>query len=173
MKTKMDPKKSIRTFPHFPTVLVGCGKEERTNLITVALVHVFSFDPPCIGIGIAPQRYSFELLKDHPEFTINIPMADQLGAVMTCGTLSGRDTDKFEKTGLSFQKSQEIDTYGVKECPVTMECKVMEEITIGDHVWFIGEVVHSFVLEELDRQELVLYWGGEFRVPGELLRERS
>ncbi len=173
MKKTMDPKKSIRAFPHFPTVLVGCGKEEQTNLITVALVHVFSFDPPCIGIGIAPQRYSFELLKDNPEFTINIPTRDQLDAVMTCGTLSGRETKKIEETDLTYQESREIKAYGIKECPVTLECKQMDKMTVGDHVWFIGEVVHSHVFERLKREELVLYWGGEFRVPGELLRERS
>ncbi len=173
MKKTTDPKESIRTFPHFPTVLVGCGREEKTNLITIALVHVFSFDPPCVGIGIAPQRYSFELLRDNPEFTVNIPPHELLDAVMICGTLSGRDTDKFGECGLTPTESSEIATCGVDECPVTLECKVMEEITIGDHVWFIGQVVNARVIEGLDRKELVLYWGGEFRSPGELLRERK
>lgn len=167
MKKYMEPKKGIGFFPHFPVVLVGCGKGKKTNIITVALVHVFSFEPPCIGIGIAPARYSYELLEEHPEFTINIPSKEILKAVKMCGSLSGRNVDKFEKVGLKSRESKMIDTYGIEDCPVVLECKVKDVTTVGDHVWYIGEVVHSSVDEKFQRGDLLQYWAGEFCVPGE------
>ena len=66
VKIEMNPVRGIRTFPAFPVVLAVVGKEER-NIITLALVHVFSFNPPLIGVGIMPSRHSHELF--HPRRT--------------------------------------------------------------------------------------------------------
>ncbi len=160
--------------PHFPTVVVGTGRGENTNLITVALVHVFSFEPPYIGIGIAPSRHSFSLLRDNPEFTVNVPCSEDMEAVMGCGTVSGSEVNKFKEFNLTPQESSKISTRGIAEFPITMECRVEKDILIGDHVWFIGPVLSCSALKTgVDRSDLVLYWAGEFRRPGELLKKRS
>ncbi len=174
MKKKLSEREGLRSFPHFPTVVVGTGRGEKTNLITVSLIHVFSFDPPYIGIGIAPSRYSFSLLRDNPEFTVNIPYSDNMEAVRGCGSVSGMDVNKFKKFELTPLESMKVATWGIKEFPITIECKVEKDITIGDHVWFIGRVVYASGLKTgVDRSDLVLYWGGEFRKPGEILEKRS
>ncbi len=172
MKRKVDLKSSIRNMPHFPTVLVGVGNSQNTNIITVSLVHIFSIDPPYIGIGIAPSRYSFSLLKEVPEFTINVPGSDLLEEVVGCGSESGRDVEKFSKYDLTPQRSSKVAPSGIEECPLTLECKVERDFEIGDHVWFIGKVVSSTSVDSFDRSNLILYWGGEFRRPGTILRKR-
>lgn len=68
-KTLTDLREGLRAFPAFPVVLVTVGD----NIITVGMVHVFSFRPPLVGIGIAPARYSFALLREKGEFVVNIP----------------------------------------------------------------------------------------------------
>ncbi len=33
----------------------------------------------------------------------------------------------------------------IKECPLNLECKVMQEIKIGDYIMIIGEIVEAHV----------------------------
>jgi flavin reductase (DIM6/NTAB) family NADH-FMN oxidoreductase RutF len=71
-KIELSSADAIKTFPAFPAVLVAMGDGEK-NVITIGLVHIFSFNPLILGIGVAPSRHSFKLLQKYPDFSINIP----------------------------------------------------------------------------------------------------
>ncbi len=169
MKETLSPKEGIKSLPHFPTVLIGTGKEDESNLITAAMIHVFSIDPVMVGTGISPKRHSFGLLKKYEEFTVNVPDTSMLEQLKGCGSKSGRDTDKFERFELTKGPSKKISVPGVKECPLVLECKLEKEIETGDHHWFVGEVVNATRDEDFQREDSILYWGAEFRKPGDLL----
>lgn len=173
MKSDLSPNIAIKFLPHFPTVLVGTGKGEDSNLITAAMIHVFSIDPPILGIGISPKRHSHELLEEHPEFTVNVPTKDMFQEMLGCGKESGRDIDKFEEYDLTKENSKTITTPGVKECPLIIECTVMDKIEVGDHDWFLGEVRHGKRWEDYSREDLIFYWGGEFRTTGSVIRNEG
>jgi len=169
MKEELSPRDGIKFLPHFPTALVGTGTGNESNLITAAMVHVFSLDPPMIGVGISPKRHSFDLLQEHGEFTVNIPHEDMLEKVKDCGSTSGRNTDKFEEFDLTKKQGGNIVVPGVSECPLFLECELAKSVETGDHHWFIGKVVGAKKSKEFKRDEAIIYWGGEFRTPGELL----
>ena len=171
MKQIIEVKEGRRTFPPFPLVLVTmAGKPP--NILTAALMHVFSFDPFLIGIGVAPKRFSFGLLQSAKDFVVNIPTRNILDQVLYCGTHSGRDVDKFEKTRLNEVPAQEVEAPLIAECPVNYECQITQTIETGDRHWFLVEVkvVHQDV--NFNRENLLCYWGGEFRLLGTLLRQR-
>lgn len=49
-----------------------------------------------------------------------------------------------------------------QESPLSIECKVVQAVEVGDHVWFIGEVLETHVREGYDWKEgLLLKWVGE------------
>ncbi len=166
MKEDIPENIALKHLPHFPTVLVGTSDDEKSNLITAAMIHVFSIEPPMLGIGISPKRYSHKLLEDNPEFTVNVPDETLVEEVMGCGKVSGRDTDKFEKYGLTREKSETIKTPGVEECGLVIECEVEKTIETGDHTWFIGPVKHARKDPDFKREKTLIYWGGELRTPG-------
>ncbi len=165
----VDFSKELRLFPCFPCVLVTAAD----NIITIGMVHIFSFNPPLIGIGISPKRYSFELIKKAKEFVVNIPTQEILKAVSYCGEHSGRDGDKFQATGLTREPPKKITTPAIKECPVKFECQLIKEIETGDHTWFIGEVVSVTADENYRREDAILYWGGFYRLPGTVIGQRG
>ncbi|MFW5953589.1 MAG: flavin reductase family protein [Candidatus Natronoplasma sp.] len=169
MKEELSPKDGIKFLPHFPTVLVGTGTGGDSNLITAAMVHVFSLDPPMIGVGIAPERHSFGLLEKHEAFTVNVPDKEMLQKVKDCGSESGENVDKFEEFDLSKEMGGEILIPTVKECGLAFECELERRLETGDHHWFVGEVVGAKKSKDFERTSSVLYWGGEFRTPGELI----
>ncbi len=170
-KLEMNPVRAIRTFPSFPIALVVVGKEEK-NIIAVSLVHIFSFNPPLIGIGISPCRYSHELLHRSPDFTVNLPSKELVEETLFCGEKSGKEVDKLEETGMTAVPGHKADVPTLEECPVSFECRKVQNFDTGDHTWFIGEIVSARVVEGYDRERTLIYWAGEFRTIGELIRGR-
>jgi flavin reductase (DIM6/NTAB) family NADH-FMN oxidoreductase RutF len=131
-----------------PVVLVTCGGE-KPNIITLAWVGTVCSDPPLVGIGVRPSRYSHGLIEKTGEFVINIPGEDLLEVADRCGHVSGQDVDKFTAFGLTPVPATEVKTALVAECHVNMECKVAQKISLGAHDLFLGEVVAVHVDEEV------------------------
>ena len=166
-KQKLSPADAEDVFSGFPVVLGTVGGE-KDNIITLALCHVFSFSPPLIGVGIAPERYSFDLFRKSDDFAINVPDTTLLRAVKICGAKSGRDVDKFEAAGLTREKGDKVSAPLIAECPVNMECVKTHEIETGDHTWFVGEIVAARKKKDYDKAKMVLYWG-DYRTIGALV----
>lgn len=137
---KVETKPHPALFP-VPVVLVTVGDNERRDIVTLAWVGMACSDPPCVAISIRPSRYSHEILSDTNEFVVNIPTHDILEAVDYCGTVSGRDFDKFSSADLTPVPSVHIKAPRLHECPVNIECKVVNKMELGSHTMFIGEML--------------------------------
>jgi flavin reductase (DIM6/NTAB) family NADH-FMN oxidoreductase RutF len=82
-------------------------------------------------------------------FTVSIPSAKYVKEVDFFGIVSGRDTNKFELTGLNAIKSEVVHAPYVKEFPLVHECVVKTSIDLGLHTMFIGEILDSKVDESV------------------------
>ncbi len=132
-----------------PAVLVSCqDRGGRPNLITIAWTGVVCSDPPMLSISIRPSRYSHGIIRESGEFVVNIPSADIVRKVDLCGIISGRDTDKFEKAGLTPLPASHVSPPLVKECPVNIECRLTEIVPLGVHDMFLGEIVATHINED-------------------------
>jgi len=169
MKKEIGLKEGRLEFPAFPVVLVTVGE----NIIAIGLVHAFSFTPLKIGIGVHPRRYSHQLLEEIKDFGVNIPKKELVEKVNICGTVSGRNVDKFKETGLTKMKPKIIKSVLIEECPVNLECDKVEKLSFeGSHDWFVGEVVAVHKEEDYNREKALSYWDKEYRVMGDLVMKR-
>lgn len=165
-KKLISGKEGMMQFPGFPLVLVVV----KENIITIAAVSFFSFEPPMVMIGIVPSRYSFELIQSCEDYTINLPTEELLPAVKICGSKSGRDVNKWELAELTPKKSVEVTSLIIEECPVNLECKIVEKIDLnGTHVWYVGEIVSAHVSKEYKRDQALLFWPREYRRIGDVI----
>ncbi len=165
-KSKLSGEGGMMQLPGFPLVLVVV----KENIITIAAFSFYSFKPPMVMVGIVPSRYSFELIQSSEDFTINIPTEDLLPAIKICGSKSGRDVNKWTEANLTPEKSDEVSSLIIQECPVNLECKKTEKIPLkGTHVWFVGEIVLAHVQEGYERSKALLYWPREYRRVGEVI----
>ncbi|MDY6826128.1 MAG: flavin reductase family protein [Bacillota bacterium] len=130
-----------------PAAMIGCGNGDINNIITLAWVGVVNSNPPFLSIAVRPNRYSHNLIRDSGEFTVNLPSVDQVAEVDGCGTISGRDTNKFEHFGLTAVRSTLSCAPLIEECPVSMECLVEQTLSLGSHTLFIGRVIASYVAD--------------------------
>ena len=100
MKIEKKLFEGLYALPAFPIVLVTVDK----NIMTAAAFHFYSFDPPSIMVGIRPEALTFTLISEKREFGINIPTKEQIDIVRICGSISGREENKFGKAGVTLQK---------------------------------------------------------------------
>jgi len=147
MKVKKNPWPAL--FP-CPVVLVTCvDSNGKPNIITLAWAGVACSDPPTLGLGIRPHRYSYGLIEASGEFVVNIPTRKILKEADLCGVVSGKDVDKFSETGLTPEPAEKVKPPLIRECPVNIECVVKMKIPLGVHHLFLGEVVRVHVDQEI------------------------
>lgn len=145
MKKELPVSEGLRQLPIRPVYLLSTGHKRKKNIITIGMFAYFSGKPSLVGVGIAPSRYSFDMIHQSGEFVVNVVDEKLMEAVRICGQKSGRDVDKFKLARLTPEKGVKVKAPGVKESPVSIECKVVKEVETGDHVWFIGEVLATRV----------------------------
>ncbi|MGO8746259.1 MAG: flavin reductase family protein [Thermoguttaceae bacterium] len=145
--------------PIYPTpagLVTTVDGEGNPNIITLGEIYNLSIRKPVIvGLGIAPQRYSHQLLCECREFVVNLPTSALLDKVLACGNVSGRDVrDKFARAGLTPLPAQRVKPPLIAECPVNLECRLLDDPEpIGDHDLFKGEVLAEHVDAELIDEE--------------------
>ena len=175
MKKAVSVSKGMRQLPIRAVYLVSMEHEGKKNIISVGMFTVVSLHPRLVGVGIAPSRYSYHLIRNSGEFIVNIVDETLMDAVRICGEKSGRNVNKFELANLTPEKTSETNAPLIKESPFNIECKVVQEVEIGDHVWFIGQVVATYMDEKYGWRDALLLsrkevgHGSYYRV-GERLR---
>lgn len=124
-----------------PAALVSSGTMEKSNILTVAWTGIINTNPAIVYVSIRPERYSYNLIKKNKEFVINLTNENLVYETDWCGVKSGSEFDKFKELNLTKQKGKYVKCPLIKESPVSIECKVIEEKKYGSHVCFIAEVL--------------------------------
>jgi len=147
MKKEIPVSEGLRQLPIRPIYLVSVKHKRKKNIITIGMFAYFSGKPTLVGVGIAPSRYSCDLIRQSGEYVVNVVDEKFMEAVRICGEKSGREVNKFELAKLTPEKGVRVNAPLIKESPLSIECKVVKEVEVGDHVWFIGEVLAAHVRE--------------------------
>ena len=145
-----------------PPVMVTCGDMENSNIITVAWAGLICTHPPRVSIAVRPTRHSYGLIKESGEFIINLTPARLIRECDYCGIYTGAKVDKFEKTGLHKAPASAVACPVIEECPLALECKVIDVIPQGTHDLFLADVVAVDVDDSLldENGKLCLERGG-------------
>lgn len=142
-----------------PKTIVSCrDKEGRNNALVVGFAANASLDPVMVMVGIVPDRYSHHMVKESGCFVLNLPGKSFEKEYNYLGSRSGRDEDKFEALDLKWENGTYVDAPILSDCPVSIECRVLDSVHPGTHELFIGKVeaVHVDV-EYLDEKGNILW----------------
>ena len=143
-KAKVDVKtvKNL-VFPYLP-VLVGANVDDKPNFITIGLIGWLCYDMMSISVG--HQQYSKAGIEQNSTFSINQPTSDLVRELDYCGIVSGRNIDK---AALFETFYGELGTAPmIRECPINIECRVVQTLVRPVHTVFLGEVVAVHASEE-------------------------
>ena len=151
-----------------PGILLTTKVGDKVNSMTIGWGTIgIEWERPVFVAYVRTSRFTYEMLKGNGEFTINVPIGDFPKKVLGLfGSQSGRDMDKIAQSGVTLVQPNVISVPGIKEFPLTLECRVLysqeqEDYTLeedilqrfyrsdtSNHVAFYGEIVDAYVIEE-------------------------
>jgi flavin reductase (DIM6/NTAB) family NADH-FMN oxidoreductase RutF len=120
-----------------PMVIVGTCIVERPNFMAVGWASRVNVKPAIMSVAIG-RHATAEAIVETGEYSINIPSVDLIRQADLVGMFSGAEFDKsglFEVFYGSLAKAPMI-----RECPVTIECRVIQTVALPMDRLFIGEV---------------------------------
>jgi len=108
-------------------ILLTTKLGETVNTMTVGWGMLgLEWGKPMFIALVRETRYTKEFLDSTGEFTVNIPIGEADSKVLgICGSKSGRDLDKIQSLGLELEKSEIVSVPGIRQFPLTLECKVL------------------------------------------------
>ncbi len=96
-------------------------------------------------VGIVPSRYSYKMIKESGCFVVNLVGKDYKKVFDYLGSHSKRDEDKLAKMNVKLSGAVKVNAPILADCPVNIECTVVDAVVTGSHEMFIGksEYVHA------------------------------
>ena len=153
--------------------LVTAKADGEVNTMTIGWGTLgVEWGKPIFTVFVRQSRHTKKLLDKNGEFTINVPLkgADRKAILGFCGSKSGRDVDKIKEMDLHLEQPDVISVPGIKEFPITLECKVVykqdQDLSAiaedkrlryyapgtandGDnHTAYYGEVMAAYIIED-------------------------
>ena len=153
-------------------ILLTTKSADKVNTMTIGWGTIgIEWNKPVFVAFVRESRFTKALLESNGEFTVNIPYGDfDANILRHCGRTSGRDTDKIKDLGLTLEPSTSISVPGIKELPLTLECKVIykqpqdlhavapehierfypEENETGYrdyHIAYYGEIIEAYLIQ--------------------------
>jgi flavin reductase (DIM6/NTAB) family NADH-FMN oxidoreductase RutF len=177
MKKSIGVRETI--FPNPAMVVCTYDAQGAADAAAYAWCGTASSDPQALSVSVRQSRYTYENLMLKKAFTANLPGPEHAEATDYFGIVSGRDVDKFAKTGLTPVKGEFVDAPYIEEFPVNIECEVTHAIDLGAHTLFVG-AVRDIKVDERYADSIKTLWGDagiltydshalSYRLPGEVI----
>ncbi|MDO5115706.1 MAG: flavin reductase family protein [Synergistaceae bacterium] len=134
-----------------PLVLICTKKEDGSaNLAPVSFVSYLSFNPVMVGFAMGKAAYSGEAVKKNGKAVIVVPGESLREAAISCGTCSGRDTDKAAKFGVELVELQGSDIKIPADSKLAFAATLNKTIEIGDHFLYVCNIDKIYADESKD-----------------------
>lgn len=141
-----------------PGILITTKSGDKVNSMTIGWGMLgIDWSRPIFVAYIRESRFTKQMLDENSEFTVNIPFGNvDTKALTMCGTKSGRYMDKIAEAGLTLEEPVSISVPGIREFPLTLECKVIYKQK-QDLSAIPQDIIDRYYPKDLD----ALQWGTE------------
>lgn len=131
-----------------PVVMIGAHINGKPNFMTVAWCGVLSSAPPMLSISISSQMYTHNGIRENMSFSVNLPSIDLVKEADYCGITSGADTDKIKTCRFKVFYGKNPDVPMIEQCPVNMECRVVNIYNSGKSYLIIGQIEETHISDD-------------------------
>ena len=128
-----------------PAIIAAAYDENgKADACTLAFYTPTSHKPPCLTIAInaTAKRNTLKSILNSGAFTVGYPSIEQVAEADWIGMASGYEHDKIAEVGWTTVKAEKVNAPVINELKLTIECKVVNTVTIGSHTQITGEVVN-------------------------------
>ena len=125
-----------------------------TNLAPFSYFNAISSDPPLIGIAIADRgpddpKDTLRNIRESREFVVNLVSESILDAMVETAGEWPRSVSEFGPSKLTPMKSERVRAPYVAESPLQLECRLHQELRLGNSFLVVGEVVLVRVADDV------------------------
>jgi len=131
-------------YPEQVVLITSLDSNGIPNIMTAGWTMFCSANPPMVAVAIGKQRHSHNAILANKCFGYAMPDKQLEKEVLFCGTHSGRNCNKFLETKLTPLPAKYIKAPLIGECPVNMECKLVNYYDSGSHTIFVGEILNAW-----------------------------
>ncbi len=131
--------------------LIGTKTNDQINNVAVfsSVIHLGS-DPALIGFILRPTtvpRHTYENIHKYGFFTLNQISESQIKSAHQTSAKYSRETSEFSETGLEFEFKNNIDAPFVKDSPIQIGCKYINEYNLKENntILMIGGIESIYV----------------------------
>jgi len=119
---------TIDVMGHGGILLAAQDAEGKPNAMTIGWGTIgIIWSKPIFIVLVRPSRYTYDLIEGLNDFTVNVPPPELKDEVLFCGTVSGRDRDKFAEKKLTAVPGKMVKSPIIEECVIHYECKVVHK----------------------------------------------
>jgi flavin reductase (DIM6/NTAB) family NADH-FMN oxidoreductase RutF len=119
--------------------ILGSHVHGKANFMALGWLTRCNFKPPMIAIAVNHSNQSCEGVLDNAEFSVNVPSADMVGITDYTGLVSAKKADKSGLFEVFYGQLKAAPL--IKECPINVECRVVNKVELPTNYLFVGEVV--------------------------------
>ena len=142
---------NINTFSKltYGVYIVASGNRERQNAFVATTVIQVTAKPAKIMVACNKNNFTAQIIRESKTFSASVLKQNYKPTTMgTFGFRSGKDFNKFEHCN-EFTFGENTQTPIVLEdCMSWFECKLTDEIDVGSHILFVGEVLDAQITAE-------------------------
>jgi len=102
-------------------------------------------NPPMIGCGVGKHHYTPTGIKQNKTFSVNVPSHSMIEEADYCGIVSGASVDKADLFSVFYGELKTAPM--IKECPICIECRLVQSVHHPTNEFFIGEIAGSYTEE--------------------------
>lgn len=139
-------KKLLRKIP-YGLYILGLREGDQFHGMVGSWLSQCSFEPPLLMLGIKKGSYSHAMMDHNPYFSINFPNKDQKKLVERFFRPYEVKDNQFGEIPFRLGK------YGAPLLDDTLgslECKIQQVVSGGDHDVVIAEILESEIREDVD-----------------------
>ena len=128
-----------------PAIIAAAYDESgKVDACTLAFYTPTSHVPPCLTIAInaTAKRKTLKSILGSGAFTVGYPSIEQVAEADWIGMASGYEHDKIAEVGWTSSKAEKVNAPVINELKLTIECKVVNTVSVGSHTQITGEVVN-------------------------------
>jgi flavin reductase (DIM6/NTAB) family NADH-FMN oxidoreductase RutF/rubredoxin len=141
----MDPKALYKI--GYGMYIVGGKKGDKINAQIANTVVQITSEPPTLAVSINKKNLTWEYINESKVFSVSVLAQDTpLSFVGQFGFKTGRDTHKFE--AVKYKLGQTGSPVVLDNTVSYLEAKVIQQVDVGTHTIFIGEVIEGEVLSD-------------------------
>jgi flavin reductase (DIM6/NTAB) family NADH-FMN oxidoreductase RutF len=147
-------------------LITSINEDGRVNAAPFSYFNALGSNPPIVAFSPGTHSVNPARIKDTRrnvlatgEFVVNMVSAELAEAMTVAGAVFPEDVSEIDYMDVTLLPSRQVKPPRIAQSPINLECKLVEDVTIGMNRVLFGEVLHFHLHEQIvDAERMHILW---------------